>query len=284
MPELPEVETVCRIMRRVLVGQRIASAEVVDDPIVLSGLAPETVQESLVGREVVGVGRRGKFWWLELAQKAGGPGALCGHLGMSGWIRELGAPSGRLREHGKRPFDDEDGRPRFLKLLLAAADGRRIAFTDGRRLGRLWLAEDPAKDKRIAQLGPDAFESMLTGKELLAAFAKRKAPIKAVLMDQGFVSGLGNWLADEILYQARVAPKRLASTLSKAEVERLRKTTLDVLQTAIDVDADSERFPPEWLFHHRWEGRRGPTEIGGKLIVREPVAGRTTAWVPSVQK
>ncbi len=283
MPELPEVETVCRIMRRVLVGARIAAAEFVPDSIVLSGIEPERYMHAVVGRQVVGVGRRGKFWWIEFESEPGFPGALCGHLGMSGWIRELGAESARLREHGSKPFDDEEGRPRFLKLLLTTDKGGRIAFTDGRRLGRLWLADDPLADPRIAALGPDAFESMPSVAELETAFKKRSAPIKGVLMDQGFLSGIGNYLADEILYHAGVAPKRPASSLERPEIERIREQTHAILQVAIEVGADSTQFPSGWLFHHRWDGKRGPTEIDGEAIIREPVAGRTTAWVPTRQ-
>lgn len=284
MPELPEVETVCRIMRRVLVDRRLAGVEVVPDAIVLGGVDSTIVASAVEGRLVQGVGRKGKFWWIAFAPEPGKPGALCGHLGMSGWIRELGADSARLREHGKKPFDDEEGRPFFLKLLLTAEDGGRIAFTDGRRLGRLWLADDPTNDPRIAALGPDALDAMPPVEDLRRAFARRSAPIKATLLDQGFASGIGNYLADEALFQAGIAPKRATSSLSDAEISRLRATILDVLNLAIEVGADSERFPATWLFHHRWDGKRGPTEIGGEPIVRETVAGRTTAWVPTRQR
>lgn len=271
-------------MRRVLVGSKITAAEFVPDSIVLTGVEPEHYMQAVVGRRVEAIGRRGKFWWIALAPEPGKPSALCGHLGMSGWIRELGADSARLREHGKKPFDDEVGRPRFLKLLLTNERGGRIAFTDGRRLGRLWLADDPANDPRISALGPDALDAMPSVEDLRKACARRSAPIKATLLDQGFVSGIGNYLADEALYQAGIAPKRATSSLSDAEVSRLRATILDVLKLAIEVGADSERFPASWLFHHRWDGKRGPTEIDGETIVRETVAGRTTAWVPTRQK
>jgi formamidopyrimidine-DNA glycosylase len=284
MPELPEVETVCRIMRRVLVGSRVAAAEFVPDSIVLGGVDPADVTAAVQGRTVDYIGRKGKFWWIGFAPEPGKASALCGHLGMSGWIRELGADTARLREHGKKPFDDEEGRPRFLKLLLTAESGGRIAFTDGRRLGRLWLADDPLTDPRIAALGPDAFEAMPSAPELETVFKKRSAPIKGVLMDQGFLSGIGNYLADEILYHSGIAPKRPASSLERAEIERLRQQTHTILAFAIEVGADSTRFPSDWLFHHRWDGKRGPTEIDGEAIIRETVAGRTTAWVPSRQR
>jgi formamidopyrimidine-DNA glycosylase len=267
-------------MRRVLEGKRISEAEFPQDDIVFSGLGSEALVESVLGARVEGVGRKGKFWWLQLDRTPW----LFGHLGMSGWIRDLSAPETRLREHGEAPLADEEGRPRFLKMLLGAEDGARIAFTDGRRLGRLWLAESVEADARVQALGPDAREDLPSSKELHARLVKRKAPIKAILMDQSFLSGLGNWTVDEVLYQARISPKRPASKLKPKESERLRQVIQDVLEIAVELEADSDRFPPEWLFHHRWGGAKGKQIIEGRQIVREQVGGRTTAWVPEIQK
>lgn len=279
MPELPEVESVRRIMERVLKGRRIAKAEVVPDDIMQFGQNPLTIQEALEGKLVTAVGRHGKYWWLELEEKPW----LYGHLGMSGWIRELGAPTMRLKEHGNAPLDDETGRPRFLKLLLETEEGGRIAFTDGRRLGRMWLSSDPTQDDRLTKLGPDAYTALPELDALIAILKKRKAPLKALLLDQGIFAGVGNWIADETLYHARLSPKRLGSSLTPKEVTQLRKALVDVLDHAVRVDADYEQFPENWLFHHRWGGSKGTEFIDGKQIVREPVGGRTTAWVPEIQ-
>lgn len=280
MPELPEVESVRRLIERVLGGRRIVEVEVAPDEIVLSGKPAQAVRDALMGRTVTGAGRKGKFWWIELDQRPW----LFGHLGMSGWIRELGGKETRLKEHGKAPLLDEEGKPRFLKLLLKAADGGKIAFTDGRRLGRLWLADDPATDKRVAQLGPDAFHELPTAEVFAGVIQKRKAPIKAVLLDQSVYSGIGNWIADEVLYAARIAPARVANTLSNKETEALHRAIQSILSHAVEVDADYERFPKDWMFHVRWGGGKGAQTIGGRQIVRESVGGRTTAWVPGYQK
>ncbi|HVT13147.1 MAG TPA: DNA-formamidopyrimidine glycosylase family protein [Fimbriimonadaceae bacterium] len=280
MPELPEVETVRRIMERVLKGQKISEVEIVPDDIVQGSTPPEAFVEALKGSAVTDVGRKGKYWWIELDGKT----YLFGHLGMAGWIRELGAPTVRLREHGNAPLDDGDGRPRFLKMMLTAEDGRRIAFTDQRRLARMWLGADPAKDSRIKQLGFDCYDELPNAKKLGEILAKRSAPIKAVLLDQTVFAGVGNWIADETLYHARIAPKRSADSLKPAEVARLRDALERVIHTAVEAGADSDKYPADWLFSSRWGGKKGRTEIDGKKIVREPVGGRTTAWVPSVQK
>lgn len=281
MPELAEVETVCRLMREVLVGKRIAHVEVVPDALVFQA-SRRNIEDALANRTVRAIGRRGKTFWLELA----GPGpTVYGHLGMSGWIREVGAQGGtRLQAHGDAPFDDEHGRPRFLKLLLEARGGRGIAFTDPRRLGRIWLGPEPAEEMRVLRLGRDAFDDLPSPKELAALFARRKIPIKALLLDQGALAGLGNWLADEVLYQARIAPQRLASSLDAGEISALRRAIRSVVGHAVKVGADSDRYPRTWLFEHRWGGSRGAQQINGHAIRRDEVGGRTTAWVPAVQK
>lgn len=281
MPELPEVETVCGVMRRALVGKKITHVNVVRDPIVFSTHTPKAIENAVLGRTVREIGRHGKYFWISF--DGAGP-TVFGHLGMSGWIREVGSKGTKLRAHGDAPIDDRNGEPRFLRLLLQAKDGRAIAYTDPRRLGRIWLGVEPEKEPRIKRLGPDAYNSLPSFAQLLTTFGRRTIAIKAVLLDQKVVAGIGNWIADEVLYQARISPKRIASSLTKTEVASLRRAIRAVLAHAVKVHADHERFPKTWIFSHRWGGRRGSTKIAGHSIVREEVGGRTTAWVPTRQK
>jgi len=281
MPELPEVETVCRVLRRALVGERLAEVEVVRDSLVFSGHPPREVERAFAGRVVDAVGRHGKYFWIALR----GPGpTVFGHLGMSGWVREVGRDGTRLHGHGEAPFDDDAGRPRFMRLRLETTGGRAVAFTDPRRLGRIWLGASPEQERRIVRLGPDAYDDLPTATALAELFARRRTPIKAVLLDQSALAGIGNWIADEVLYQARIAPGRPAASLSKAEVAALRRAIHHVLAHAVRVGADHRRFPRSWLFEHRWGGGRGAARVGGQAIVRETIGGRTTAWVPSRQR
>jgi formamidopyrimidine-DNA glycosylase len=281
MPELPEVETVCRVIRHAVVGRRIMRVDVVRDPIVFGGVSSATIDQALVRRTVRGVGRRGKFFWLTLS--GAGP-VVFGHLGMSGWVREVGAEGTRLHGHGEAPFDDAQGRPRFLKLGVHTRDGHGFVLTDPRRLGRVWLGVSPETDARVRRLGRDAFDDLPSESELLAMFGRRRIPIKAVLLDQGALAGIGNWIADEVLYQSRISPKRSAASLVASEVKLLRRAIRSVLARAVAVGANHERFPKSWLFEHRWGGARGSDQIAGASIVREEVGGRTTAWVPSRQR
>ena len=279
MPELPEVETVRRTIERALVGKKIVEAEFVSDDIVMKGLSPSFLQDVVTGRTVTAAGRKGKYFWLELDEKPW----LFAHLGMAGWLREVGAPTIRLREHGEAPMDDAEGRPRFLKMMLTASDGRKIAMTDGRRLSRIWLAETP-NHGAIAKLGPDCFNALPSASEIFARVVKRSAPIKAILLDQAVFAGIGNWIADEVLYVARIRPSRLGSSLTLGEVSKLRDAIKFVIDFAVEAGADKEKFPESWLFHARWGGKKGDDLIGGEPIIREQIGGRTTAWVPSIQK
>lgn len=280
MPELPEVETVRRTLERVLLGKKITDVEIAPDEIVLKGMSSQLVHDAILGRTVTAAGRKGKYFWLEFDEKPW----LFAHLGMAGWLREVGAPTIRLREHGNAPMEDAEGRPKFLKMMLTAEDGRKVAMTDGRRLARIWLAESPEKDLAISKLSRDMYLDLPTAEEIHAKVVKKSAPIKAILLDQAVFAGVGNWIADEVLYVAGIRPARLGNSLSKEETEKLREAIRVVLDHAVKVGADKEQFPESWLFHHRWGGSKGEDIIEGQQIVREQIGGRTTAWVPSRQK
>lgn len=280
MPELPEVETVRRIFDRVLTGRKLAEVEVAPDEIVLQGVPSEVVAAHLGGRIVTGTGRKGKYWWIELDEKP----MLFGHLGMAGWVREIGADTIRLREHGQAPLDEPSGRPKFLKLRLQTDEGREVVMTDGRRLARLWLGASPQEDPRVSALGPDSWTELPATDDLHRMLVKRKAPLKAILLDQKVFAGVGNWIADEAMYHAGLAPGRLGTSLSLSEVEVLRDKLWQIVDLAVSVGANSEQFPESWMFHHRWGGGKGVDLIEGEAIRRDTIGGRTTAWVPTRQK
>jgi formamidopyrimidine-DNA glycosylase len=105
-----------------------------------------------------------------------------------------------------------------------------------------------------------------------------------VLLDQGFLAGVGNWIADEVLYQARLDPRRISSELTVSEIQRLRTKIRSVIRKAVAVDADSSRFPRTWLFHRRWGKDPEAHTIRGEKIRHTTIGGRTTAWVPGVQR
>jgi len=173
--------------------------------------------------------------------------------------------------------------PRFTKIHLVIDTGAELAMTNKRRLGRIRLRDDPARELPISRLGFDPLLDLPSPQRFVDALHSRSTTIKALLLDQTFAAGVGNWIADEVLYQARIDPRRRANALSVAEAKRLRTKLKRIIETAVLVDADKSLFPRDWLFHRRWGRKRGTT-IRGKPIEFLTIGGRTTAWVPAVQR
>ena len=278
MPELPEVEAARRLAERVTRGRRITRVRCARDPIVFDGVAPPVVSRTLTGRRVLEVHRRGKHLWFELDRRPW----PCFHFGMTGSFRTpdetpLKLASSPAREGPRWP-------PRFVKMHLFLSGGRELVVVNKRRLGRIRLRQDPAAEPPISRLGFDPLLDPPAPGEFRRRVAARRTPIKALLLDQSFAAGVGNWIADEVLYQSRIDPRRRADTLSDDEARRLHRKLRHVVETAVRVDADKSRLPGSWLFHHRWGKHDGARTARGERIRHITLAGRTTAWVPAVQR
>ncbi len=290
MPELAEVETVRKFLDKNLRGKKIKEVDVdLTDRYLFAFAQPKTVRDTLTGAKVTGTGRRGKYFWINFS----GRPSLIIHLGMSGNFSIKLAKSKSEHRHlwgGITLQSDgksKNERPEhlwFCRFLMKASDGTEVALLDPRRFGRVWLSDEPLGHPRIKKLGYDPLIDFPTAKELALLLRKRRNAIKAVLLDQSLFAGIGNWLADEILFQARLSPHRKASELTSVEVARLRKYVLSVVKKAVSVDADYERFPKTWLFHHRWGKSKSAKVSTGAKIIHEEVGGRTSAWVPTLQK
>lgn len=294
MPELPEVEHARGLVEARCVGRRVAELVTEErgggprdglfDGIVCRSSA--SALKSVVGATLLAARRKGKQMWLEFS----GGRYLLIHLGMTGALVVRGVAAASYQ---KFRVHDEAWPPRFAKLEAVFA-GRgaarvRLAFCDPRRLGRIsvsqacptasppvsLLAADPTAPRTVFALGPFS-----------AAIGASGACIKAILLDQhAVVCGVGNWIADEVLYQARIHPACRASSLSSAQVGVLYKTLRRVCLFACSVDAESSRFPKSWLFHYRWgKGKQGTAVPGVGPVSFETVGGRTSAVVLSVQR
>ncbi len=171
-----------------------------------------------------------------------------------------------------------------MKLMLELDDGGELAFTNARRLGRIRLREDPAGSPPISLLGFDPLIDPPSPAEFAARIKGRAAVIKSLLLDQRFAAGVGNWIADEVLYHAGIDPRRAADTLSPAETRRLRSKLLYIVRRAVSVDAVKEQFPRTWLFHRRWGKVADARTVRGEPIRLVAIGGRVTAWVPSRQR
>lgn len=251
-------------MERALAGRRLAAVHARDDPIVFAEVTARTFARRLRGRRVVGSGRYGKHFWLELDER---PWPVM-HLGMTGTIEV---------------YDREADRPKFWKAEYVTDSGTRVAVTNKRRLGRLRLRDDPRNQRPISELGFDPLLDLPTARKIGEQLGRRSSPIKAVLLDQGFAAGVGNWVADEVLYQARIAPRLRADELTAEQVRQLRQKLRSVVRKAVEVDADARRFPRTWLFHHRWGRNAQARTARGERVIHQTIAGRTTAWAPQRQ-
>jgi formamidopyrimidine-DNA glycosylase len=264
MPELPEVETWRRLAESRALGKRILHVRCQDDRKVFDRNAPRTVSRALKGRTLSGTDRRGKHMWLTFDE----PGHLYLHFGMTGSLWALGAA---------------EPAPSHIKWECTFEDGSRLLYRNLRRIGKVRWLPDATAVPPVCKLGPDPLrDPAFTVGFLTRQLATRKATLKGCLLDQSIFAGVGNWIADEVLYQTRLSPYRRGSDLSAAEIRQVHRHLQRILTKAVEVGADSSRFPRTWLFHHRW-GKQAEFTARGEPIRFDQVAGRTTAWVPSRQ-
>lgn len=230
MPELPEVETVRRGLVPALEGRRIALAEARRPD--LRWPLPERFAERLTGRTVTRLGRRSKYLLAELDSGE----TLIAHLGMSGRMlveaEFLGAfahAAGRLPQHDH--------------VVLHVEDGPRVIFNDARRFGAmdLWPSAEIGRHRLLADLGPEPLGNGFSAAYLVARLDGRRTPIKAALLDQRIVAGLGNIYVCEALHRAGIAPTRLAGSLSAARIAGLFAAIRDTLEEAIAAGGSTLR-------------------------------------------
>ncbi len=169
--------------------------------------------------------------------------------------------------------------PRHWRLDFDLDDGTSVALVDPRRFGRALLVGDPLREPPVSELGFDPYLDHVPVDAFVSALRARRAPVKAVLLDQSFAAGVGNWIADEIFYQARVAPHQRAHRLTTVEAVRIHAAMLEVVRVAVKANNDERRFPKTWLFHSRWGKVKGARTARGEPIRFSVVGGRTTAWV-----
>lgn len=260
MPELPEVEMYRRYVAASSLKKPIREVEVFDGKVVSD--TEEELKSALEGKRIEDTDRVGKYLFLKLEPE----NWLMMHFGMTG------APE--LYQTAEEP-------PRFTRVAFHFEDGYSLAFRCARKFGRLKLTtsvEDYCKAKKI---GTDALKlSLAAFKEKVA---KRKAPIKAVLMDQKIAAGVGNWIADEVLYQARVHPEIPAIELSPQKLKKIYDKIQFVIQTAVNLEAHFPDFPHDFMIHSRWTDSGAPAAPRIELTKIE-VGGRATYFDPKVQR
>ena len=278
MPELPEAEHTRRIFESHAVGRQITHAKIEEDPIVFDKVAPRAVRTALEGRSVQGAHRRGKYLWLSLDQ---GPHPIF-HLGMTGQLRFARDEPLRLESS---PKELDRSCPPLCQAAAGLERWGELAFTNARRLGRVFLRQDPVSEPPISKLGFDPLTDMPPFEAFQARLSRRqRAVLKSLLLDQGFAAGVGNWIADEVLYQAGLDPRRRVGSLSESELNQLWQAIRHVVVTAVEADARKDLFPSAWLFHRRWGKNADARDHEGEPLSFVEIGGRTTAWVPTRQR
>ena len=230
MPELPEVETVRRGLAPVMEGRRILAVEARRPD--LRFPLPERFAERLTGTRIGRLGRRAKYLLIGL----GSGETLIAHLGMSGrFVAEpnAGAPGRFAHEHARLEAHDH--------VVFTLEDGARVTYNDPRRFGFMDLAPTDALDAHafFARLGPEPLSNAFNGPALAAALKGKRTPIKAALLDQHVVAGLGNIYVCEALHRAGISPRRVAASVSAARIETLAAAVKAVLEDAIAAGGSS---------------------------------------------
>jgi formamidopyrimidine-DNA glycosylase len=250
MPELPDVETFRRTLDGVAVGRRVESVSVMDDRI-LDDVSVSTLRRRLRAHRLERSRRHGKYLFAELDDGR----ALVMHFGMTGLLAR---------------YDDPEQRQEHDRVLLGLDDGAYLAFRCQRLFGRVGVTDDAAAFIRDRNLGPDALD--VDRDEFLRLLDERRGTVKGALMDQSLVAGIGNVYSDEILFQARIHPRTSIKELEEKERAHLYEVMREVLETAIEVHADPDRMPKNWLTPRRHMDADCP-RCGGTLR-RLEISGR----------
>ncbi|MEA2364060.1 MAG: formamidopyrimidine-DNA glycosylase [Thermoleophilaceae bacterium] len=273
MPELPEVETIRRQLAPALEGRRIESVEV-RDPRWSEPAPPEAIADALRGRLIEHVGRRGKYLVVSLEDDV--------HLVM------------HLRMTGNLLLTEAADDPAHMRVAIGLDDGRRLLFVDVRRFGTgdVLLGSDSLTEYFDSRLGVEPLGADFTPEALRALARGRKQPVKAFLLNQERIAGVGNIYADEALFRARIHPLRPVGTLKRDQIEALRAGVVESLELGIDskgasiddyrhVDGARGSFQDRFLVHTR---AGEPCPRCGTPIEKLRAAGRGTYVCPNCQR
>jgi formamidopyrimidine-DNA glycosylase len=266
LPELPEVESARAVIERGALRREIVDVDD-SDPYECRPHAPGEIRAALLGRRLTAVHRRGKSMWCETSRR--GP-ALGIHLGMSGRI-VVASPAGAETDGGDYwGRGREAGDHRFRRFALRFAGGGALLLLDPRRLGRVRL------DPPVELLGPDA--RAVSAADFRAALSRGTAPVKARLLDQTAIAGIGNLLADQILWDAGIDPRRRVVALTAADVDHLHGAVVADVEAAIH-GGGVHTLP---LLPSRIEDAPCPRD--GTPMARATVGGRTTYFCSMHQR
>src|SRR6516165_7333615 len=260
MPELPEVETFKRYLDRTSLHQRITNVEVCD-AYVLKRISARGLARRLKGRRFENSHRHGKHLFV----RAGDELWLRLHFGMTGSLEYL---------------KDDEIAPNATRVIFRFSGNCRLAFDDQRKFGEIELIKDVDEFLQKRHLGADVLDVSLSRfKEILG---KHRGTVKAILLNQQVIAGIGNLYADEILFRARMHPATEAARLSDKDLRRLFRAIRYVLGKAIALKTDFNRLPKSWLLTRRGKGGKCPR--CGRALKSAPIGGRTSWFCAHCQR
>lgn len=273
MPELPEVETVCRSLAQELAGRSIAAVRALRWERLIEAPSAVELCADLCDRAVLRVERRAKYILIRLDREQ----TLVIHLRMTGQVL-LADPADPIDKH--------------THIILELDDGRELRFRDPRKFGRWWLLDPPGLAALDGRLGPEPLDPLFTPAALRERIGARRMAIKPVLLDQSVVAGVGNIYADEALWRAEIHPLRSAAALSDEEIAALQQAIVAALASGIErrgtsfSDYRDARGQAGDNQHHLYAyGRAGkPCARCGAPIERIVVAQRSTHLCPHCQQ
>jgi len=258
MPELPEVENYRKYLQGTSLDQKIIKVEVDDPKLTKPDL--ESILD-LKGLSFIDTNRIGKYLFLKLSNNE----FLLMHFGLTGSVSY---------------FRDIEDTPKYTRVLFHFNNSFKLSYICKRKFGWVERVEDVVAYQEKSGLGQDAVT--IDWDAFYSKIHKKRTMIKSTLLDQKITAGIGNWIADEILYQSKIHPETRVNDLKESQIREIFDKMKRVINTALKHEADFEKFPNDFMIHNRKEG--GKCYHTGKDIVRIVVGGRGTFYSPEWQK
>lgn len=289
MPELPEVEAARRLCEHHALGATLDNIDFLIEDEIVFGMSENQIRPTfnqLKCLSLSGTGRHGKYFWLTFSSASQGlpEKHVVLHFGMTGFVQVKGAARSLYRSAPHKPGEPDVWPPRFTRFILEFSSSCLIAFGDPRRLARVKVVDTVATS--IKHLGFDPILSLSNHfTDFYQMLAKRNAPIKALMLDQTFVAGVGNWMADDILKRAKLHPASVSSKLSEKNAFSLFDAIISLSQDAVECKLGGKDYPDDWLFHIRWQTKKQIKKtLAGDSVECTKIGGRTTVYCPDIQR
>ncbi|HSP87145.1 MAG TPA: DNA-formamidopyrimidine glycosylase family protein, partial [Ignavibacteriaceae bacterium] len=258
-----EVESFCKYMESTSLNKKISSVEVQSKTVLTKNLSPGLLQAKLKSCRFLSVKGYGKYLFAE-SNKGD---FLVMHFGMTGYLNY---------------YKDFDEATRFIRMQINFENGYHLAYDDGRKLGRIYLADDFIQFIKKKRLGVDPIREKINYSRFKEILIGKKGSVKTLLMNQAVLAGIGNIYSDEILFQSNIHPNSLINKIKEKDLKEIFKKMKEILNKAIKVNSDWEKISDKFLIHYRRPGKDCPV-CSGK-IKRSTIGGRSSYYCNKHQR